>query len=118
MDMDETYINSLIRKQTAVKFNELKKWELEAILEQEEVEKTYLEEFLHDYKDVKLNAHIFHNQDDLLLTKLDSVFDSMVYDGELFNIDKEKNIELYAFSHILMTAGSLFAAYFNLEIYN
>jgi uncharacterized protein YfkK (UPF0435 family) len=33
MDMDETYINTLIKKDNTLKFSELKKWELEAILE-------------------------------------------------------------------------------------
>lgn len=46
MDMDETYINTLIKKDNTLKFSELKKWELEAILEQEEEEKKYLETFL------------------------------------------------------------------------
>ena len=87
MDMDETYINTLIKKDNSLKFSELKKWELEAILEQEEDEKKYLEAFLLDYRDVKLNAHLFSDLEDLYLTKLDEVFDSMVYDCEFFNFD-------------------------------
>lgn len=33
VDMDKTYINTLIKKENILKFSELKKWELEAILE-------------------------------------------------------------------------------------
>lgn len=118
MDMDETYINTLIKKDNSLKFSELKKWELEAILEQEEEEKKYLETFLQDYRDIKINEHLFSDMEDLLLTKLDNVFDSMIYDSELFNFDFLRNLEIYAFSQLMLLFVSVFCAFFNNEIYN
>ena len=70
-----------------------------------------------DYKDVKLNAHLFHNKEDLQLTKLDSAFDHMVYDFEFFSWDMKGNIELYMISAFLTLCTSIFAAFFNLEFY-
>lgn len=117
MDLDEAYMNGLIKKQGYTKFHDLKKWELDAILEQEEEEKKLLEIFLLDYKDVKLNSHMFHDKDDLVLTKLDSVFDSMAYDNEFFSIDFTRNIEIYTINCIFTVVMCMFSAFFNDEFY-
>jgi hypothetical protein len=56
--------------------------------------------------------------DDLMLTKLDNVFDSMIYDSEVFNFDFLRNLEIYAFSQLMLLTVSIFSAFFNNEIYN
>lgn len=44
---------------------------------------------------MKLNSHLFHGKDDLLLTKYDGIFDSQLFDNESFIIDTPMNVELY-----------------------
>lgn len=117
MNLDENYINDLIKKQKEVRLEDLKKWEFQVIIQREEEERRSLELFLHDYKNIKLNAHFFHDKDDLSLTKLDLVFDSLVYDAELLNIDMMGNLELYGVCGLLLSCVSLFAAFYNREFY-
>ncbi|KAL4446124.1 hypothetical protein ABPG74_021663 [Tetrahymena malaccensis] len=117
LNLDENLMNKYIKRREETNFKDLKKWEVENMLKQEENERQYLEEFLKDYLEMKFNAHYFHDKDDMLLTKIDSIFDSMIYDNENFNIDIQKTVELYSIYNLFLLILSFFASYFNLEFY-
>ncbi|KRX00548.1 hypothetical protein PPERSA_04569 [Pseudocohnilembus persalinus] len=117
MDLDEQFLNTLIKRQTQLKFTDLKQYELDSQLKQEADEKDLLLLFLLDYKDLKLNTHIFHGQDDMTLTKLDEIFDSILYDSELLHCSNINTVEIYGICHIFLMFGAMFMSYYNLEWY-
>lgn len=43
-----------------------------------------MQELLKDYKYYSLHTHLFDGKDELWLSKLDKVFDTLTYDSELF----------------------------------
>lgn len=83
----------------------------------EKRERGYLEELVEDYVESNRNAHLFSGHDDLLLTKYDSIFDSMVYDTEYFTTDIPATVELYSILNLALCVAALFAAYMNAEFY-
>lgn len=66
---------------------------------------------------MKLSCHLFHDKDDILLTKYDEIFDSMLYDSELINVDMPKTLEIHSLLAVATFVLSLFGAFFNLEFY-
>ena len=48
--------------------------------------------------------HLFAGSDDVALSKMDSVFDSIVYDNETVGIDLKTTIELHLFGGALALA--------------
>lgn len=53
----------------------------------------------------------------MTLTKLDNVFDSIIYDGDLIQTTMFNSLEMYGICHLFTFFGSVFASYFNWEFY-
>lgn len=66
---------------------------------------------------MKRTEHLFSGKDDLSLTKYDTIFDSMIYDGENFSTDIISNIELHAMMNLALCVVGFFAAFVNAEFY-
>jgi len=56
-----------------------------------------LEAMIDDYEHVHQNMHLFPGKSDILLSKLDSVFDQAIYDDQLIAVDEYSTYELHAF---------------------
>lgn len=90
-------------------------------MENDFFENLELEAMLDDYDHVPFHMHLFRGMDDIILSKLDSVFDQIIYDDELIGIDEYSTYEIHsvgtalgAFPFALMVSffsGEMPAAY-------
>jgi hypothetical protein len=68
--------------------------------EMEKVENLFnnieIETMMNDYTDVQFHMHLFSGSDELLLTKIDAVFDNSVYDPELIATNQYTTLELHS----------------------
>eukprot|EP00347_Sterkiella_histriomuscorum_P017301 403349913 len=65
-------------------------------IENDFFENLELEAIIDDYDHVQLHMHLFEGTDDVLLSKLDSVFDQVIYDDQVVGIDDYSTYELHS----------------------
>jgi hypothetical protein len=80
--------------------------------------KSVLEKMIYeDFKDIDFHLHFWRGWDELILTKMDSVFDSEHYDNELVGLYLEQFYELHLIAGALVLFPfACFASYFNSEL--
>ena len=68
--------------------------------------------------DIEEHIHLFPDiEDDILSSKMDMIFDSVIYDSEKLGSDFNSTLELYTFAYcFVLTPMAFICAYFNGEM--